>query len=315
MFILILALYDASSRQKISENFYWIPHYEAFLGNGSGSERKTAAAAAAAADSRRNSSISVKRLLQHSSTSAPPPLPPPQLPSQSAESVFTLDGQSVASECPQSLLLADMAPRVNALLNEATSALFHVADTSVHEATYLVVRIEKLLNGSSILASIQPYLHMQAKATEASAACHMRLAKKFKKKLDQLLRTKLASYRQPFAWTARPLYRRAVNARTKSVAYELDDTQRPFHIYAQDEQTLSDDDLFKLLEDATRCNQHQANAATFGSLSSGATMRDANQRQYYSSKFTQLPGQIKLALLESELTIQLFVKNNNTSNY
>jgi dedicator of cytokinesis protein 9/10/11 len=74
-------------------------------------------------------------------------------------------------------------------------ALFTVLD--VHDEIYLVARIEKLLDGNSIHASIHPYLLQMNEANRTKAAL------KLNKKVKQLMKTKLANYRMPFAWACK----------------------------------------------------------------------------------------------------------------
>lgn len=74
-------------------------------------------------------------------------------------------------------------------------ALFTVLD--VHEEIYLVARVEKLLDGSNLHSSIQPYLIQMNETNKVKAAI------KLNKKMQQLMKTKLASYKQPFAWAAK----------------------------------------------------------------------------------------------------------------
>jgi hypothetical protein len=73
--------------------------------------------------------------------------------------------------------------------------LFTVLD--VHDEIYLVVRIEKCLDGANLSSSVQPYL------TQMNENNKVKMAIKLNKKNQQLMKTKLVNYRQPFAWAAK----------------------------------------------------------------------------------------------------------------
>ena len=79
--------------------------------------------------------------------------------------------------------------------NFKKKALLTVLD--VHEDIFLVARIEKCLDGNNLHSSIQPYLLQMNDANRLKAAI------KLHKKVQQLIKTKLANYRQPFAWAAK----------------------------------------------------------------------------------------------------------------
>ena len=119
----------------------------------------------------------------------------------------------------------------------------------IHEEIYLVARIEKCLNGDTIHSSVQPYLISMA----ASESNKLKTAAKLNKKLRQLFKSKLSSYRMPFAWAAKPIYKKVSNSSTTAnnkqpIIYELDN-ESEFSIYEQDGQHLTDDDLYKYLSD------------------------------------------------------------------
>ena len=115
----------------------------------------------------------------------------------------------------------------------------------VHDEIYLVARIEKLLDGNSIHTSVQPYLLQMNDSNKLKAAI------KLNKKMHQLAKTKLVDYRQPFAWAAKPIYRRKKSfMRNLSPldVFELDKDAK-FCVYEQDAQHLCDEDLYKYLAD------------------------------------------------------------------
>jgi len=80
--------------------------------------------------------------------------------------------------------------------NLLLKALFTIPE--VHEDIYLVVRVEKCLDGTSLHSSLQPYLN-----PINDGSTKVKTAIKLNKKMQQLLKTKLANYRQPFAWAAK----------------------------------------------------------------------------------------------------------------
>lgn len=117
---------------------------------------------------------------------------------KSKHSLFSLDGKQLfdenqhqfSSNASQNAYLAKLN-----FLNKIKKALFTIAD--VHDDIYLVVRIEKCLDGASLHQALQPYM------LPVSETSRVKTAIKLNKKMQQLLRTKLASYRQPFAWAAK----------------------------------------------------------------------------------------------------------------
>jgi hypothetical protein len=76
--------------------------------------------------------------------------------------------------------------------------MFSVLD--VHDEVYLVARVEKVLDGNNLHSAITPYLSHQATSTDTG---RIKAAVKLNKKMQQIVKTKLAAYRQPFAWAAK----------------------------------------------------------------------------------------------------------------
>ena len=110
--------------------------------------------------------------------------------------MFSLDGRQLFDE-HQHQICASTNTYVAKLnfLNKIKKALFSIAD--VHDEIYLVVRIEKCLDGTSLHQALLPYLLPVNETNRVKAAI------KLNKKMQQLLKTKLANYRQPFAWAAK----------------------------------------------------------------------------------------------------------------
>lgn len=105
-------------------------------------------------------------------------------------------------------------------------ALFNV--TNPHPDIYIVIRIEKVLQGG-ICQSSEPYIRANkdpkigVKVYKNIGACCQRLS----------------SYRMPFAWACRPLFRLYSN--------ELDNTSDFHAIYRQETNKLTDEELLKIL--------------------------------------------------------------------
>ncbi|XP_046402811.1 dedicator of cytokinesis protein 9 [Ischnura elegans] len=114
----------------------------------------------------------------------------------------------------------------------ACKAIFSVHDP--HPEVYLVVRIEKVLQGGTVAAAAEPYVR-SAKGSDPLLAP------------PRLLRTvqsfcqRLGYYRMPFAWSARPLF--------ITPSCGLDTVSEFPVIYRQDVGKMSDDDLLKVLAD------------------------------------------------------------------
>ncbi len=112
-----------------------------------------------------------------------------------------------------------------------------------------MARIEKILDGKTYNSSLQPYLN-----SSSSSTTNMKLACKLNKKM-KFICSKLGAYRMPFAWAAKPVYKKSINYKpllnnlNQPLIYnfEIDDSE-PI-IYQQDVNHLSDEDLFKYLSD------------------------------------------------------------------
>ncbi len=233
LFYLTFALYDIKSNQKISANFNWIPNYESYLSN------ITKSVSIMTLQNKKNISngtlvAATAATSTNQSTKA----------NSSNSSVFSLDGRRFISENPESALNLDCLNIKKGFMNQITRAVFTIPD--VHEDIYLVVRIEKILDGANLHSAISPYLNSLNDSNK------LKLALKINKKINQLLKTKLASYRQPFAWAAKSIYKRVnlnqINKNKIMFEYQIDN-ETQFSIYEQDPQHLSDDDLLKYLTD------------------------------------------------------------------
>ncbi|KAL4715192.1 hypothetical protein ACJJTC_012239 [Scirpophaga incertulas] len=99
-----------------------------------------------------------------------------------------------------------------------------------HPDLFLVVKIDKILQGH-VSQVLEPYL----KATKDP-----RLGLKVHKTV-QAYANRVGSYRMPFAWTAKPLFRLYSN--------DLDTTPEFPAIYRQEPYKMSDEDLLKILAD------------------------------------------------------------------
>lgn len=214
LFYLVFALFDVRNNQKISENFYCIPNHDIFSNQ---INKKT------------KSSSKISRSKESSISQ-----------NISSDSVFSVDGQYF-SNVNELVNSNDLIKRECS--NVVRRCLFNVVD--VHDEIYLVARIEKCLDASSFHSAVQPYL------TQTQNENHrIKTAIKMHKKTQQLLKTKLANYRQPFAWAARSLYKKLnfkENGKLKS-RYELDKEQI-FSVYEQDAHSLSDECLLAYLRD------------------------------------------------------------------
>ncbi|XP_022797946.1 dedicator of cytokinesis protein 11-like [Stylophora pistillata] len=118
-------------------------------------------------------------------------------------------------------------PAVNSRELEYTcprKAIFSI--TNPHQEVYLVIRIEKVLQGS-ISSCVEPYLK-SGDTKKIAQKAH---------KLAEICCKSLGQYAMPFAWAARPLF---------NGDGELD-TGESTSIYKQDREKLSDEEVLKLL--------------------------------------------------------------------
>jgi hypothetical protein len=248
LFFLIFSLYDTKSMQKISENFHWIPNYELFVNHLNKSK----------------SFISNG----HSNANQPSPNSSFRTNGHNVEAndsnVFSLDGKQLLENVASHL--SSFSDLKESYLNRISKALFTILD--VHDEIYLVVRIEKLLDGSSLHSSIQPYL------AQANDANKLKMAIKLNKKMQQLLKTKLCAYRQPFAWAVRPVYKKLDNSNRFKI-----DNESKFQIFVQEAQHLGDEDLFRYLG-------------------------DFHTKEKYINKLAQISGEFKIFL--SDFSAEMF---------
>lgn len=218
----MFALFDVRNNQKISENFYCIPNHDIFSNQINKKTKSTSKISRS-----KESSISQNC---------------------SSNSVFSVNGHYF-SNVNELVNSSDIVKRECSKV--IRRCLFNVVD--VHDEIYLVARIEKCLDGSSFHSAVQPYL------TQSQNENHrIKTAIKVHKKTQQLIKTKLANYRQPFAWAARPLYKKSTfkeNGQLKS-RYELDKDQI-FSVYEQDAQSLSDECLLGYLRDLYQCKERK----------------------------------------------------------
>lgn len=219
LFYLVFSIFDVRNNQKISENFYCIPNYDIFS-----NQLKTT-------KSSNKLGYSKNKLMAANANGI----------NSLSKTVFSLDGKKIKNI--QTISCTDSQLIKRAHLNNARRALFKIVD--VHEDIFLVARIEKCLDGASVHSSIQPYLsQIQSENTRIKTAI------KLHKKNQQTIKTKLANYRQPFAWAAKQLYRKVSLKSNGQVvsSYELDNNSR-FSVYEQEVQGMSDDMLFGYLND------------------------------------------------------------------
>lgn len=142
-----------------------------------------------------------------------------------------------------------VAKEFNALpkdwLSRSKQAILSV--TAQHPDIFIVVKIEKILQGS-INATTEPYL---------KAAKDPKMGLKLHKSV-KMYSQKIGYYRMPFAWAARPLFR----------LYSSDlDTAIEFPaIYRQEANKLKDEDLLKLLSEYRKPDKFSKLTVIPGSL-------------------------------------------------
>ena len=88
--------------------------------------------------------------------------------------------------------------------------MFTIVDP--HEEIFLVARIEKILDGKTQSSSLQPYLN-----SSSSPSTNMKLASKLNKKM-KFICSKLGAYRMPFAWAAKPIYKKSTTYNVPSLS-------------------------------------------------------------------------------------------------
>lgn len=182
IFYMIFSLYDAKNMQKISANFYWIPNHDLFLKQFDkySSIKKT------------NTSLPINSMenIQLSTSKASHI----DLNKQgSILNLFSMDGKNIITNPVIHLHFnSEIKPSI---LNRINKALYNIQE--VHDEIYLVVRIEKMLDGCNLHSSMQPYLMQMNETSKIKAAI------KLNRKMNQLMKTRLVNYKQPFAWAAK----------------------------------------------------------------------------------------------------------------
>ena len=210
---MIFAVFDVRKSQKISENFYCIPNYDIFFNQ--------------LKNTKSTSKLSKSKLPESNQTN------------DTSKTIFSLDGKNF--ENIQSLAYSNCDLMKRSYLNKVRRALFKITD--VHEEIFLVARIEKCLDGASVHSSVQPYLTQIHNENN-----RIKTAIKLHKKNQQTIKTKLANYRQPFAWAARPIYKKLKKSGQLMPHFELNKDAK-FTVYEQDVQGLSDEMLLGYLND------------------------------------------------------------------
>jgi len=215
LFYISFAIFDVRNNQKISENFYIIPNYDIFFNQLNNSSKLVTHITTSIHNKHSTTLKDNIDLIKATHTD-----------NIDNTSLFSLDGKKIDS---LGALLENSALLKQKYLKYVHRALFKIVD--IHEEIYLVARIEKCLDGANVHSSIEPYL-----SNIQNENSRIKKAIKLHKKTQQIIRTPLANYRQPFAWAARRLYKR------NGTYFELDNTQK-FTVFEQDVQGLTDENL------------------------------------------------------------------------
>ncbi|XP_048588509.1 dedicator of cytokinesis protein 9 isoform X4 [Nematostella vectensis] len=140
-----------------------------------------------------------------------------------------------------------------------TNAIFSV--TVPHDDVYLVVRIDKVLQGS-ISSCVEPYL----KSGDARKS-----ALKVQRQAEVCCK-RLGHYTMPFGWAARQLF---------TTEGELDSSAEFTPIYKQDREKLSDEDMIKILS-TIKSNDKLKQQAIPGKLEIGVSRVNSNTKNSYT---------------------------------
>ncbi|KAL9930008.1 dedicator of cytokinesis protein Ziz isoform 2-T3 [Glossina fuscipes fuscipes] len=232
-YITSLALYDVRAGRKLTESFY-------FNINGE----------------------HVRNMLPN--TPVPPSVAFSQIPKKDPHDDKTRQTakayNSLFENLPSELLRCPADPFV-----QLRHAIFPV--TAVHPDIFLVLKIEKILQGNIVQAA-EPYLKPNRDP---------KVAQKLHKTVKNYAQN-IGHYRQPFAWSARPLFTLYSN--------ELDTENDEFEfsaIYRQEVNKLKDEELLKLLAEYRKPDK--------------------------LSKLTIIPGNLKLIIEEVENVQGTFTKS------
>ncbi|CAB0016565.1 unnamed protein product [Nesidiocoris tenuis] len=158
-----------------------------------------------------------------------------------------VDGMIVSPEGPSAAVFDGLDVPPDWLINPS-QAVFSIS--SAHSDVFLVVRIEKILQGS-IAQTSEPY----TKTTKDA-----KLGLKVHKSV-QAAATRLGMYRMPFAWTARPIFRLYSNE---------PDTVSDFPgVYRQEPGKLKDEEVLKVLSDYRKLNVDDLSIPVAANLPTG----------------------------------------------
>ncbi|CAH0700754.1 unnamed protein product [Spodoptera exigua] len=159
-----------------------------------------------------------------------------------------------------------------------------------HSDLFLVVKIDKILQGH-VSQVLEPYL----KATKDP-----RLGLKVHKNV-QAYANRVGTYRMPFAWAAKPLY--------KMYSNDLDLTPEFPAIYRQEPNKMSDDDLLKILSDYRKSEKMSKLTVIPGWLSinihqSNEQVPNCMSTSYAALKPFPLPPTLPLTLELATLNVE-----------